>query len=211
MNSYRIHRKLDEIAPLAAIGATVARAAPAVLKAGGAALRGLSRVAPRVGQTTATAASQGTTAARTASPLKKIGAIAAKKGRDVAIQQGTQIATQKAIDAGRSIKDRAQSVLGREDASVDYMRNSYRIHSHLLAEDNTSSKQAIRDRKRKWGKPGSGKQLAANIMRSDVKTDKENPRGKWVTKPNGGRVWVEADYGKHKGKGPGEQTKALDK
>jgi len=103
-------------------------------------------------------------------------------------------------------KRNAEEGKRRSDSSV-----SYRTIDDVrdLIKDHTSSKQAIRDRKKKWGKPGSGKQLARNILRSDVKTDKSHPRGEYVKKPNGGRVWVAANWGRFKDMEPDEQTKAL--
>ena len=103
-----------------------------------------------------------------------------------------------------------------ENSSVDY-RTTDDIRG--LIEDRTSSKQAIRDRKKRWGKPGSGKQLAGDIMRGDVKTsdykDPKHPRGEWVRAITGPRrgalIWVAADYGRYQDMDPDEQTKAVNR
>jgi hypothetical protein len=73
-----------------------------------------------------------------------------------------------------------------------------------IVEGSKSSRQLAQERKKnRWGVAAQ----AAN--RSWVETDKSNPRGEWVKKPDGGRVWVAANSGKFKDMDADQQTKAL--
>jgi len=98
----RIHRKLDELAPLAVVGGVAARAVPAAL--GG--LRGLVGTAARAG---------GSTTAKSS-----IGQVAKEKATDMATEKATDLAKEKA-------KERIRLALGGEDQDNGLADNvSYR-------------------------------------------------------------------------------------